>query len=147
MSKKNIIVFSTAILVAFIDQLTKFMIKQNFQLNQSTPIIENVLHLTYITNTGSAFGLFKGLNLFFISFSIIVIAAIFHYLKKIKDNEKALQLSVGLLLGGTLGNLIDRLAYGSVVDFIDFRIWPVFNVADSAVTISIVLLIFLLWEK
>ncbi len=148
MSKKNIVVFSTALLIAFLDQLTKFFIKQNLQLNQSIPIIKNILHLTYITNTGSAFGLFKNLNVFFILFSIIVIIVIFYYLKKIKDiNEKTLQFSVGLLLGGTIGNLVDRLLYGAVIDFIDFRIWPVFNIADSAVTVSIVFLIILLWKK
>ena len=148
MSKKNIVVFSTALVVVLLDQLTKLLIKQNLRLNQSIPIIKNVLHLTYVTNTGSAFGLFKSLNVFFVFFSIIVIIAIFYYLKKkIKENEKLLQFAIGLLLGGTFGNLIDRLMYGFVIDFIDFRIWPVFNVADSAVTISIMLLIFLLWEK
>ena len=147
MSKKNIFIFSTALLIIFLDQLTKFFIKNNFQLNQSIPIIKNILHLTYVTNSGSAFGLFKGFNIFFILFSIIVIIVVFYYIRKIKENEKLLQLSIGLLLGGTIGNLIDRLVYGSVIDFIDFRIWPVFNVADSAVTISIILLIILLWEK
>ena len=67
--------------------------------------------------------------------------------KAVKNNEKLTQFAVGLLLGGTIGNLIDRIAYGAVIDFIDFRIWPVFNVADSAVTISVVLLITLLWKK
>ena len=147
MNKKNIIVFSTALLIIFLDQLTKFLVKQNFQLNQSIPIINNILHLTYITNTGSAFGLFKGLNLIFVLFSIIVIVVIFYYLKKIIRNEKLLQFSVGLLLGGTIGNLIDRLFYGAVIDFIDFRVWPVFNIADSAVTISVMLLIILLWKR
>ena len=147
MSKKNIIIFSAALLTVILDQFTKLLIKQNFQPNQSIPIIKNILHLTYATNTGSAFGLFKSLNVFFMFFSIIVIIAIFYYIKKINKREKLLQFSVGLLLGGTLGNLIDRLMYGAVIDFIDFRIWPVFNVADSAVTISIILLIILLWEK
>ncbi len=148
MGKKNVIVYSTALLVVFLDQLTKILIKKNFQLNSSIPIIKNVLHLTYVTNTGSAFGLFKGLNLFFIFFSVIVVAVIFYYLKKkIRENERLLQLAIGLLLGGTLGNFIDRLAYGHVIDFIDFRIWPVFNIADSAVTISVVLLVMLLWKK
>ena len=147
MNKKNLFVFSIALLIVILDQLTKFLIKQNFQLNGSIPIINNVFHLKYITNTGSAFGLFRGLNLFFISFSIIVIAVIFYCLKKIKYNEKALQFAVGLLLGGTIGNLIDRITYGAVTDFIDFRIWPVFNVADSSVTISIILLIVLVWKK
>lgn len=147
MSKKNVFVFSIALLIVILDQLAKFLIKQSFQLNQSIPIIKNVFHLTYITNTGSAFGLFKGLNLFFMLFSAMVIVVIFYYMKKIKENEKTMKLAAGLLLGGTIGNLIDRLLYGAVTDFIDFRIWPVFNIADSAVTISVVLLIILLWKK
>ncbi|MBI3036030.1 signal peptidase II [Candidatus Woesearchaeota archaeon] len=147
MNKKNIIVFSTALLIVSLDQLTKFLIKQNFQLNQPVPIIKNMLHLTYITNTGSAFGLFKGLNIFFISFSVIVVAVTFYYINSIKQNEKALQLAVGLLLGGTIGNLSDRLLYGAVTDFIDLRVWPVFNIADSAVTVSVILLVILLWKK
>ena len=148
MNKKNFVIFSTALFVIFLDQLTKFFVKANFQLNQSMPLIKNVLHLTYVANTGSAFGLFKGLNPIFVIFSIAVIIAVLYCIrKKIKKDEKLLQFSIGLLFGGTLGNLIDRLAYGSVVDFIDFRIWPVFNVADSAVTISVILLVILLWKK
>lgn len=147
MNKKNILVFSAVLLVALLDQLTKLLIRQNFQPGQSAPIIKNALHLTYVTNTGSAFGLFGGFNAAFILFSIAVIIFVLHYLKKIKENEKTLLLAFGLLLGGTIGNLIDRLAYGHVIDFIDFRIWPVFNIADSAVTISIALLIILLWKK
>lgn len=147
MSKKTVFVFSVAVIVIFLDQLTKQLVKANFQLNESLPIIKNILHFTYITNTGSAFGLFKSFNIFFIIFSIIVVLAIFYFMRKIKQNERLMQFSVGLLLGGTIGNLIDRISYGYVVDFIDFRIWPVFNVADSAITISIILLIILLWDK
>ena len=148
MDKKYLFVFSTALLAALLDQLTKFFVRINFQLNESLPIINNLFNLTYVTNTGSAFGLFKNLNWFFMLFSIAVIIAIFYYLrKKIDEREKPLQLSIGLLLGGTVGNLIDRILYGHVIDFIDFRIWPVFNIADSAITISIVFLIFILWKK
>lgn len=147
MTKKNIIIFSTAFLILFLDQFTKILIKQNLQLSKSIPIINNILHFTYITNTGSAFGLFKGLNIFFILFSIIVIFVIFYFSKKIKNDERLLQFSVGLLLGGTMGNFIDRIFYGAVIDFIDFRVWPVFNIADSAVTISVMFLIFLLWKR
>ena len=148
MGKKNIVVFSTAFLIVVLDQFTKFLIKQNFQLDQSMPVIKNFLHLTYVTNSGSAFGLFKGYNQLLGLFAIVVIIATFCYMgKKIKENQKLLQFSVGLLLGGTAGNLIDRMLYGSVIDFIDFRVWPVFNLADSAVTISIILLIILLWKE
>jgi len=148
MGKKNIFVFLIALVIVILDQLTKFLVRTNFKLGESIPIIKNIFHFTYVTNTGSAFGLFKSLNWFFMLFSIIVIIAIFYYLrKKIKENEKFLQFAVGLLLGGTIGNFTDRIFYGAVTDFIDFRIWPVFNVADSAVTISIILLIILLWEE
>lgn len=147
MDKKYYTIFSTALVIVLIDQLTKFLIRQNFRLNESIPIIKNFLHITYVTNTGSAFSLFRGFNLIFILFSVIVIAAIFYFIKQIKNNEKLLQFCMGLLLGGTTGNLIDRLFYGAVTDFINFRIWPVFNVADSAVTISVMFLIVLLWKK
>jgi len=165
MGKKNIFIFSIALLIVLLDQLTKFLIKQNFQLNESVPIINNVFHMTYITNTGSAFGLFRGFNVFFVMFSVIVLFTIFYYIKthenqrfsgprksqrfsrEIKNNEKPLQFAVGLLLGGTIGNLIDRLFHGFVIDFLDFRVWPVFNIADSAVTISVILLIILSLKK
>ena len=147
MNKKNILIFSVSLIMIFLDQSAKFLIRKNFQLGQSVPIIKNIFYLTYITNTGSAFGLFKNFNLIFILFSIIVAAAIFYCIKKIRENEKTLQFAVGLLLGGTIGNLIDRIIYGKVTDFIDFRIWPVFNVADSAVTISVIILVIVLWER
>lgn len=147
MNKKYVIIFSTALFVVILDQLTKFLIRQNFQLGQSIPLIKNIFHFTYVTNTGAAFGLFKGINLFFILFSIMVIIVIFYHLRKIVEGDSLLQFAVGLLLGGTIGNLIDRLLHGAVIDFLDFRVWPVFNIADSAVTISIALLIIFLWKK
>lgn len=147
MNKKHITIFSISLIIILLDQLTKYLVRQNIQLNESLPIIKNVLHLTYITNTGSAFGLFKGLNSFFVILSFVVICGIFYFSKKIKNSENVMQFAIGLLLGGTIGNLIDRLVFGAVIDFIDFRIWPVFNIADSSVTISIILLIILLWKK
>lgn len=147
MPKKTPTILLAALSVLILDQLTKFFIHQNLGLGQSIPLIRNILHFTYVTNTGSAFSLLKGHNLLFILFSLVVIAFIWYYAKEIKENEKYLQIAVGLLLGGTLGNLTDRLVHGFVVDFIDFRIWPVFNVADSVVTISVIFLIIFLWKK
>ena len=148
MNRKNIFVLSVALAAVVLDQLTKFLIRINFEIGDSVPIIKNILHFTYVTNTGSAFGLFKNLNWFFMLFSAIVIIAIFYYLRTgINEKEKIMQFAVGLLLGGTLGNFIDRALIGAVTDFIDFRVWPVFNIADSAVTVSALLLIILLWKK
>ena len=147
MKNKYIIVFSTAFIIVLIDQITKFLIKINFQLNQSLPLIKNIFHLTYIRNFGAGFGILQQQKWILIFISIIVIGVIFYYLDRIKDKEKFLQVIVGLVLGGTIGNLIDRVAYGFVVDFLDFRIWPVFNFADSFVTIGVIGLIIYLWKK
>ena len=91
--------------------------------------------------------MFKGLSIFFILFSIVVIIIVFYYLKRIKNNEKTLQFSVGLLLGGTVGNLIDRLFYGAVVDFIDFGFFPVFNMADISNSLAAFLILMSLIKK
>ena len=145
--KKNLAIICIALAIAFADQLTKFLIRANFALNESVTMIGNLLHFTYITNTGTAFGLFKGVNIVFILFSIVVIFGIFYASGRIKEKQRLMIFSLALLLGGTIGNLIDRILLGAVTDFIDFRIWPVFNIADSAVTISVAILIVLLWRE
>ena len=104
-------------------------------------MIKNFFHFTFITNTGAAFGILKNQQLALIFFSIFVIGVICYYneeiLKKTSDS-----VLVAALLGGTLGNLIDRIAYGFVIDFLDFQFWPAFNMADSAITISVIGLIY-----
>lgn len=147
MKSKHLTIFSLALAIILIDQITKFLIKINFQLNQSLPLIKNIFHLTYIRNFGAGFGILQQQKWILIFISIIVIGVIFYYLDRIKDKEKFLQVIVGLVLGGTIGNLIDRVAYGFVVDFLDFRIWPVFNFADSFVTIGVIGLIIYLWKS
>lgn len=134
------------ILSAFIfavDQLTKAMVKARMTPNQSIPIIDNILHLTYVQNTGAAFSLFKGRVFFFVVVSFAVIAAIVYCMIRLPKEKDFFKLPLALVLGGALGNLVDRLRFGYVVDFIDFRIWPVFNVADSAVVIGVLLLLYL----
>lgn len=133
--------------VALIDQLTKFVVSHKMTLGESIPVINEVFHITLVHNTGSAFGLFKGANMFLIFVSIAVLIGVFYALQKVKENEKLMQILLGLLAGGALGNLIDRVVLGHVVDFLDFRVWPVFNVADSSLSIAIVGLIILLWNE
>ena len=147
MNKKYQFAVSIALIASVLDQLIKFVVKHNVGINDSIPIVKDILHITYITNTGSAFGLFKDLNLLFIFVSIAVIIFLAYFLKNIKEESKLEYIFFGLLLGGIIGNLMDRLMLGHVIDFIDFRIWPVFNLADSFVTISVIGLIFYLWKK
>ena len=145
--QKYIISISTAFIIVILDQATKFLIKSSLQPNQSLPLIENIFHLTYTTNTGSAFGLFKNFNSIFVIISFIVASYIIYYILKSGNKKNSAYIILGMLLGGTIGNLTDRIFFGYVIDFIDFRIWPVFNIADSAVSISIAFLIVLLWKK
>ena len=147
MKNKYIVVFSTALIIILIDQITKFLIRINFQLNETLPLIKNIFHLTYIHNFGAGFGILQQQRWILIFISLVVIGIIFYYFDRIKEKEILLQVLVGFVLGGTIGNLIDRLIYGFVIDFLDFRIWPIFNFADSFVTIGVVGLIIYLWKK
>src|SRR3989338_2173287 len=138
--------FSIAIFIVLLDRTTKYLISRYMQLNQSIPLINKILHLTYIQNTGAGFSILKGWNTLLIFISLIVIGIILFNLDKI-IKEKSIYLPIALVLGGAVGNLIDRIFFGYVIDFIDFRIWPAFYVAYSAITIGAVWLIFYLWKK
>lgn len=147
MKNKYLIIFSTALTIILIDQIAKFLIKANFDLNQNLQIIKNIFHITYINNFGAGFGILQQQTSILISISLIVIGVIFYFMDKVKNKELLLQLLIGFILGGTIGNLIDRIAYGYVIDFLDFRIWPIFNFADSFVTIGVIGLIVYFWRK
>ncbi len=137
----------TLIAALLLDQISKYLILSSFSEGMSVPIIRDIFHLTFVKNTGAAFGIFQERNLLFIILSIIIIAAILISAIRARKEEKLFLAALGLLLGGAVGNLTDRIFLGYVVDFLDFRIWPVFNIADSAITISIIVLIFILWKK
>jgi signal peptidase II len=110
-------------------------------MGQSFPFLGHVVYLAYVRNTGGAFSLLRGRSLLFIVVACLVLLAMLIFIRRILGMDRVWTISLGLVAGGTLGNLIDRLRLGgSVVDFIDFRFWPVFNVADSAITIGMVIL-------
>ena len=123
------------------DQLTKVAIRATLAPAQSRPVIPSLLHLTYVQNTGAAFGLFRGHPGIFVCFSLVV--AIWLIVELLKSPRRAGMLTVGLvlILSGAVGNLLDRWRFGYVVDFIDVRVWPVFNLADSMITCGVALLI------
>lgn len=130
--------FILTILILASDQLAKFIICRNLRLHESIPVIKGFFYLTLVHNRGAAFGILKNHLPFFVFTSIIAIILI---LRSLKDSPSRLyRLSLWLILSGAVGNLIDRMVFGYVIDFLDFRIWPVFNIADSAITIGAVLL-------
>ena len=132
-----------AALIYTFDQVSKYFIERYLSVGESVPVLKGVFHLTLVHNTGAAFGIFKGHPYFFVFAAIIFAGAAAYFLKKKSSFLTSLEkVAISLLLGGTLGNLTDRLRFGFVVDFLDFRVWPVFNLADSSITIGAVILAF-----
>ena len=118
------------------DQATKALIARTFDPSVSWPLLPPVLSLTYVQNTGAAFGILKGQQGLFILLSVLVILWMLRELSTPAGPRPALSWGYALILGGAAGNLLDRLRLGYVIDFIDLRVWPVFNLADSAITIG-----------
>lgn len=131
----------TVAFVVFLDRITKIFFLQLLSLGESLPIIRNVIHMTLVHNTGIAFGLFKnhGVSVVFIIIIPLVVLLIYNVYYYKQNDQKLSQLYIvafSMILGGAIGNLVDRIVYGYVIDFIDLRIWPVFNIADSAITVG-----------
>jgi len=133
------------IIIAFVvalDQLTKYLIQANLDLNSTIPLIDGIFHITYIQNSGAAFSMFQNKTGFLIAMQLAVITVVLVYLiKRQKKEHWCLLLSLSLIAAGGMGNLIDRALNGYVVDFLDFRIWPIFNVADISVCVGCGLLV------
>lgn len=119
------------IVAVLLDQIVKYMIRTNMDLYESIPIIGGVFHITYIQNTGAAFSMFSGHTGILALVTVIITIGILVYLFKLrKDGHWALMLSLSLIVAGGLGNIVDRVSLKYVVDFLDLRIWPIFNLAD-----------------
>jgi signal peptidase II len=140
-----VVFFLTAALVAIADQLTKTWVRSYDE--GYTIFRTGLFQIIHIRNTGAAFGMFQSYSLIltvvtlFVMFAILATVLFFWRRVNIFGNLLA-RTAVGLYFGGAIGNLIDRLRYGYVTDFMDFRIWPVFNVADAAMTVGVVLFIY-----
>ena len=151
-SKTKRVVVLIAVIVA-IDQLTKFVVDRSMPLHHSIPIIEGFFSLTYVRNTGAAFGIFAGSaevfrRPFLILVSIFAIGFIVVLLRRLPETQKGLITALAFILGGAIGNLIDRGLYGEVIDFLDCYWgsyhWPAFNIADSFITIGVAITLFIL---
>ena len=134
------IVVSTAIAALLADQVTKYLVRANMAVGESWPA-EGFFRFTHGTNSGSAFGLFQDYTLILTIASLFAIGFIIYFYQSHSDGSWITKITVGLLLGGAVGNLIDRLIAGRVTDFIDVGPWPIFNIADSSITVGITLLI------
>jgi signal peptidase II len=141
--KWNVILFSISITVVIIDQLTKLWIQNNFAIGQSLPET-GFFRLTYAQNTGAAFSIFYGhveiLTVVSCIGVILLLIYLFYVSRKYPALDTAMsRIALGLILGGAIGNLIDRMTLGYVRDFIDVGPWPIFNIADSATTVGVII--------
>lgn len=137
-------VLGIALVVTLVDQLSKLAIQQHMALYQSIPVIPGFFHITYIINRGAAFGLLEDQQWLFLAMALILFGLYFVFRKKMPAVPQV-YLGTGLLLGGALGNALDRTISGQVTDFFDFRIWPVFNVADMGIVLGVLLLLWYNW--
>ena len=134
-----------AIIIIIIDQFTKWLVVANMELGESIRIIDGFFYLTSHRNSGAAWGILQGQMLFFYIVTVIFIAVAVYYMQKYARNNKLLGVSLGIILGGAIGNFIDRIFRQEVVDFFNFYIFnynfPIFNIADSALTIGVILIV------
>lgn len=122
--------------IILFDQIIKFLVSANMRVGETFPIIPNVFHITYVLNPGAAFGILENARIFFIIATFLVVAIGFYIIPKLNRQNKLARFGSIFLLAGAVGNLIDRIRNGLVVDFMDFRIWPVFNIADIAICLG-----------
>lgn len=140
-SKNHLVLYIISLVVVIVDQLTKFLVVSNMNIANEIEIIHNFFSIFYVTNTGAAFSSFRDQTTLLIIVSIFCIAIINAIIQREKFNYKLSVISLGLLLGGMIGNLIDRVIYKNVIDFLSFNIFgykfPVFNIADICITLGV----------
>lgn len=152
MKSKYILLISLAGFTIVLDQITKLLITSHLELHQAIEIVPNFFNFTYVRNTGAAFGLLsrapESFRIpFFIIIPLVALTVIILIFKKTKETELLMITSLSLILGGAIGNFIDRVRFGYVLDFIDLHWfntyhWPAFNIADTAIVVGVALLIF-----
>ncbi|MFB3108257.1 MAG: signal peptidase II [Candidatus Binatia bacterium] len=156
MSRKIKLIGLTLTLILVLDQGTKIIVDRTIPLHHSIPVIDNLFNLTHIRNTGAAFGILAGRrgwvrSSFLLFFSLVAMVFIVVLLRRLPENEKTLTIALSFILGGAIGNLLDRLLYGEVIDFLDFYWsryhWPAFNAADSFITVGVILTLFRLIQS
>ncbi|WP_241156664.1 signal peptidase II [Bacillus sp. FJAT-42376] len=140
----RLVSYILAIVIIILDQLTKWLVVQNLEIGDQVPVIENFLYITSHRNEGAAWGILQGQMWFFYIVTLVVIGAIVYYIQKFVKKAGLLGVALGLMLGGAIGNFIDRVLHQQVVDFVQTFIFsynfPIFNIADSALCVGVILL-------
>lgn len=128
--------------VLALDQITKAVVMRSMVPGESIPILQNIFHLTYVLNPGAAFGILSNQRMFLLITGAALILVTAYFYPLLKKSDACLRFGATAILSGAVANLIDRIQTGCVVDFFDFRIWPVFNVADIAIVLGVGFMIY-----
>jgi len=154
MPRRFSILIGISLVVLVSDQFTKYLVDSHFRLYESVTIVENFFHLTYVRNKGAAFGMLADSAIripFFITVSVLAALGILWYFNHARHLQKLAIIALSLIFSGAVGNLIDRIRFGEVIDFLDIHWyehhWPAFNVADSAITVGVALLLLDVWRE
>lgn len=139
-------IYIISILTFMLDQVAKWYVRSHFRLGESVPVVPDVFHWTYIVNHGAAFGVLMNQRWILLLVVVLLLGAMYVGRKKLARAPLYVRIGTGTLLGGALGNAWDRLYLGGVVDFFDFRVWPIFNIADIGICIGVPLLILYFWS-
>ena len=143
-------VLSVAAVALLLDQLTKWYIRHTISLYESIAVFDPIFHITHVRNSGGAFGLLAGTSQalrlpFFLAVSAVAVGVLLFFVRRVEPGQHFLLFALGAILGGALGNLVDRMVSGEVTDFLDFHwhgwYWPAFNVADSCITVGMLILL------
>ena len=136
-----------SICIVVLDQVVKFLVTHEMFPGMSIPVIQDIFHITFVLNPGAAFGILAHQRSFFIVMGIVIVILGGLFSPYIRRQCRIFRCGTALLLGGALGNLIDRVRFGHVIDFFDFRIWPVFNIADIAIVVGVAAIIYAILFK
>ncbi|MGB9612827.1 MAG: signal peptidase II [Candidatus Margulisiibacteriota bacterium] len=131
--------YFVAFLTAAVDQLIKILVHQKMFLGQSSPLLGNILRLTYVRNTGAAFSLLVGFSPYLMIVGLVISLIVIYIHYRVPANDTFLQVALAFILGGSLGNLVDRVLRGYVIDYLDLTFWPVFNLADIMINIGVIM--------
>jgi signal peptidase II len=154
LERKYLVLTAIAGFIIVLDQLVKLYVHTDFALGESHPVLPGLFHITYVRNTGAAFGIFRDYpdifrQLFFLSMPPIAAVIILFMLRSVENSDRWQVFALSLIFGGAIGNYIDRLRFGYVIDFLDFHykeVWayPAFNIADSAIVVGVGLLLLIM---
>lgn len=129
------------------DQAVKHLVRTTMVQGQSIPIIENIFHITYIENPGAAFGILANQRMLFLILTAVIVGVMIYLYCSLGNKKSLTAISLGIVVSGAIGNFIDRFMQGTVTDFLDFRIWPIFNIADIAICVGLALICYFIIIK